>query len=217
MPAAMTWTLLKQDVRKYLERGASAVADPDVFDQIPRLITLAEHRCAKALKVQGFQRVLSSDLVAGTSVYAKPDRFRQTVSMHIGVGADNTDRKAVLPRSYEYCRAYWPNEATREEPLFYADYNETHWLISPTPDEAYPWEIIVFEQPALLDDTNETNWLTDKAPQLLLYATLLEASPFLKNDARLPVWQGMFNEAVALLDDEDFGRVVDRATVRKEA
>lgn len=38
----MTFTELQGDVRNYLERGYSAAVDPIVYQQIPRLITLAE-------------------------------------------------------------------------------------------------------------------------------------------------------------------------------
>ena len=39
-----------------------------------------------------------------------------------------------------------------------------------------------------LSVTNTANWLLNKAPDLYLYSTLLEAAPYLKNDERLPIW-----------------------------
>jgi hypothetical protein len=42
MATAMTFTSLKQDVQRYLERGDTLASDPIVFEQIPRLINLAE-------------------------------------------------------------------------------------------------------------------------------------------------------------------------------
>ena len=68
-------------------------------------------------------------------------------------------------------------------PEFYADYDYRHWLFAATPDENYPVEIVYYELPPLLDDAQQQNWLTDYAPNALLYGTLLEATPFLKNDA----------------------------------
>ena len=43
---AMTFTTLQQDVRRYLERGATLASDAVVYEQIPRLINLAERRIA---------------------------------------------------------------------------------------------------------------------------------------------------------------------------
>ena len=216
MATTTTFETLKQDVRRYLERGGSATTDPVVFEQIPRLINLAERRAAAELKILGFQNYVTTTLVVGQSVYAKPDRWRDTVSVNIGTGATFVNRTMLFPRSYEYLRSYWPNEATTDQPLFYSDYDYQHWLITPTPDAAYPAEFAYYELPELLDDTNETNWLTEYAPQLLLYGTLLEAAPFLKNDERIPTWQQMYDRAAAITNGEDLGRILDRAAVRKE-
>ena len=217
MPQAMTFTTLQDDVRSYLERGGSAATDPLVFAQIPNLITLAERRISRDLKIQGFQTVVVTNLQAGVAVLAKPDRWRETISMNIGTGVNNNTRVQVFTRDYEYCRTYWPDETERDQPVFYADYNYSNWLIVPTPDEAYPIEILYYELPALLDENNQTNWLTEFAPNLLLYATLLEATPFLKNDERIPVWQNMYAQAAQAIQGEDMAKVLDRGAVRNEA
>lgn len=217
MATTMTFETLKEDVRRYLERGATLASDAVVYEQIPRLINLAERRIARELKIQGFINVVTDTLTIGLSVYPKPDRWRDTVSINIGTGTGNAQRTPVFARSYEYLRSYWPDESQRATPLFYADYNYQNWLIAPTPDAAYPIEILYYELPPLLDDVTQTNWLTEYAPQVLLYATLVEATPFLKNDERIPVWQNMYDRAAAMLNGEDLGKILDRAAVRKEA
>ena len=217
MPTAMTFASLKQDIERYLERGSTLASDPVVFEQIPRLINLAERRVARELKVQGFINTVTTTLTVGQSVYAKPDRWRDTVSMNIGTGTGNASRKTIFTRDYEYLRAYWPDESQTDEPVFYADYDYDHWLLAPTPDAEYPMEVLYYELPALLDDANQTNWLTEYAPQLLLYGSLLEATPFLKNDERINTWQSMYDRAAAMLNGEDLAKILDRSAARKEA
>lgn len=217
MATTMTFTTLQEDVRRYLERGNSYASDPVVYEQIPRLINLAERRIARELKVQGFINVVTGTLTVGQSVYPKPDRWRDTVSVNIGTGTQNNTRKVVFARAYEYLLSYWPDRTATEEPIFYSDYDYNHWLIAPTPDAEYPFEILYYEIPPLLDDVVQTNWLTDFAPQLLLYGTLLEATPFLKNDERIPVWQNMYDRSAAMLNGEDLAKILDRSAVRKEA
>ena len=216
MATTMTYDTLKQDVQRYLSRGGTMSADPVVFEQLPRLINLAERRCARELKVQGFINVVTTTLTPGQSVYDKPDRWRDTVSINIGTGAGNNSRKTIFTRSYEYLRAYWPDPVETAEPEFYSEYDYSHWLLAPTPDAAYPIEILYYELPPLLDDTVQTNWLTEYAPQLLLYATLLEATPFLKNDERISVWQTMYDRAAAMLNGEDLSKILDRSATRSE-
>lgn len=217
MATTMTFETLKQDVQRYLERGATLASDPVVYEQIPRLINLAERRISRELKIQGFIAVVSDTLTVGQSVYQKPDRWRDTVSINIGTGANLADRTSLFARDYEYCRAYWPNESQTDTPQFYADYNYSNWLIAPTPDQEYPFEVLYYELPPLLDDSIQTNWLTEYAPQLLLYGTLLEATPFLKNDERIATWQQYYDRAAAMLNGEDLAKILDRAAVRKEA
>ena len=217
MATAMTFTSLKQDVQRYLERGDTLASDPIVFEQIPRLINLAERRIARELKIQGFINVVTAQLLADNPVVDKPDRWRDTVSMFIGTGANNNSRTALLTRSYDYLRSYWPDATETGQPIFYSDYDYNHWLVAPTPDADYPIEILYYQLPPLLDEEAQTNWLTENAPEILLYATLLEATPFLKNDERIPVWQNMYDRAAGMLNGEDLAKILDRSATRKEA
>jgi hypothetical protein len=217
MATTMTFTTLKEDVSRYLERGATFASDPTVYEQLPRLINLAERRIARELKIQGFINVVTGTMQVGNPVYPKPERWRDTVSVNIGTGVGYTDRKIIFGRAYEYVTSYWPNRDSTATPNFYADYDYSHWIFAPTPDEEYPFEVLFYEMPPLLDDETQTNWLTEYAPQLLLYATLLEATPFLKNDDRIPVWQTMYDRAAEMLNGEDMMKILDRSAVRKEA
>ena len=216
MPVAMTYNSLLNDLRVYLERGATLATDPTVYDQLPSLINLAERRLARELKVQGTETVVSSTMTIGLAVYPKPDRWRETVSMRIGTGTGYNVTKEIFPRAYEYMRLFWPNQTTTGEPRFYADYNYSNWFIAPTPSVAYPYEIIYYELPALLDDTNQSNWYTEYAPDALLYASLMEAAPFLKNNEQVKVWEGFLGRAISSINGEDIRKITDRSITRRE-
>jgi hypothetical protein len=217
MATAMTFTTLKQDVQRYLERGSTLASDPIVFEQIPRLINLAERRIARELKIQGFINVVTTSILPNSSVIPKPDRWRDTVSVFIGTGVNGDTRQPLYTRSYDYLRSYWPDATQTGQPVFYADYDYNHWLVAPTADIEYPVEILYYQLPALLDEEAQTNWLTENAPEVLLYGTLLEATPFLKNDERIPVWQNMYDRSAAMLNGEDLAKILDRSATRKEA
>lgn len=210
MSYAMTYSSLLDDVRRYLERGFTAESDQIVFEQLPRLITLAERRIATELKILGFLRAVTTPLVIGSTFYQKPDRWRDTVSMTV-------TGKPLFVRSYEYLRNYWPDLTAVAPPEFYCDFDYSHWAIIPTPSAVAQLEILYYEQPALLGEDLQTNWLTDYAPNALLYATLLEATPFLKNDTRIQTWQAMYDRAAQALNGEDLKRILDRSATRSEA
>lgn len=215
MASAMTYNSLLADLRRYLERGEPS--DPEVYEQLPSLINLAERAIVTELKLLGFLNVVTSSLTAGVSVYQKPDRWRETVSMNFGTGSDLNTRVQIYPRDYEYCRNYWPNSTSRDIPEFYADYHYDYWLIVPTPVITYPWEINYYQQPPYLEPSNQTNWLSLYQPNLLLYRTLLEATPFLKTDERIPVWKDLYTEQKSSVDVQDLQRIIDRSTTRQEA
>ena len=102
-------------------------------------------------------------------------------------------------------------------PKFYCDYDYTHWLIAPTPDDDYSFEVLYYERLQPLDSTNQTNWFTQYAPQALLYGSLLQAMPFLKNDERIPIWQAQYDKVVGVLKVEDVARIGDRQTIVRDS
>ncbi len=212
----MTYTSLKADLVRYLERGATSAMDPIFTEELPRLIALAEQRISTELKILGQINYVTGTMTVGEAVIPKPDRWRDTVSINIGTGSDNNSRQFLFTRSYEYLRTYWPDATQTDTPIFYSDYDYSHWLVAPTPSEAFPFEVAYYTLLPLLSEENETNWLTEQAPQLLLYGSLLEATPFLKNDERIAVWQSMYDRAAGMLNGEDLARILDRTATRKE-
>jgi hypothetical protein len=218
MAVTLTYDSLLTQLQSYIERGT--ITDPIVYDMLPALINNAERRIAREVKVSGLINVVTFAFTPGIGVVAKPDRWRQTVSINVGNATTGTiKRLPIYPRSYEYVRRYWPQDnltQTNTPPQFYADYGFSNWLFAPTPDQAYPCEINYYQQPVLLDASNQQNWFTEYQPDMLLYAALIECAPFLKADARVPVWESLYNQRVATAIAEDKGKIIDRSTTRQE-
>ena len=212
MAVSMTYNSLLKDLRAYLERGT--IVDTTVFEQLPSLINLAERQLAQELKILGFVQNVTDTMAIGQSVIPKPDRWRETISINFGVGVTQV-RTPLFARSYEYIRRYWPDEDLTAQPKFYADYDYYNWLIGPSADAAYPFEVNYWELPALLDAVNQTNWTTDFAPNALLHGALLQATPFLKNDERIPTWQAIYDRDLQILQGQDIQRIIDRNVTRE--
>jgi hypothetical protein len=77
--------------------------------------------------------------------------------------------------------------------------------------------VLYYERLQPLDSSNQTNWFTIYAPQALLYGTLLQAMPFLKNDDRVPLWQAMYQQSMDVLVAEDKLRMADRQAVAMDS
>ena len=203
--SVMTYSSLVENIESYLER-----TDTATIDKIPLFIMLAEQVIASQIKFLGNLTVNTSTMIAGTSIVQKPARWHKTVSMNITVAGV---RQPVLLRKYEYIRNYWPDPALTGTPLYYCDYDYTNWLIGPTPDAAYNFEVLYYDRSQPLDSSNQTNWFTIYAPQALLYGSLLQAMPFLKNDQRLAFFQQQYDLVIATLTTEDKLRIADRQAI----
>jgi len=205
---ALTYDNLITTVLQYLERSDAATTD-----QIPTFITLCEFEIAQQIKTLGQQQVIQSTMTIANPVIAKPARWRKTTSINITVSGVI---QPVFLRKYEYLRTYASSSTTQSTPLYYADYDYEHWLVAPTPDLAYAFEVLYYERLQPLASDNQTNWLTQNAPNAMLYGTLLQAMPFLKNDQRV-IFQAKYKEAMDALKLEDQLRVGDRQTVAQDS
>lgn len=197
-----TYTRLIELIPLYQER----VNDTQLIDQLPTIITLAENRVATDMKQQGFKAVVSGTLPLD-GVMAKPSWWKESIGFNF-TDADG-DRKPLLLRDYQYCRNYWPNSASTAEPRFYSDYNATNFLITPTPDAAYAFELAYYARLEPLDDSHQTNWMTLNAPQALLYACMIEANIFVKNTSGIAQWTALYNTAKGDLLAENQSRLSD--------
>lgn len=127
----------------------------------------------------------------------------------------NDSYTPILLRSFEYARSFWPNQALTNPPKFYADYGYYNWLISPTPDQSYPFVLGYLETPQVIDATYQSNYLTEFMPEVLLKAVLLEAMLDLKNDERIPVVEAEYVKAISSWNAKDKLRKIDRYVSRE--
>ena len=185
-------------------------SDTAVVNAIPTFITLCEFEIAQNIKTLGQMEVVDSTMNIGNPVIPKPARWRKTTSMTLSVSGQ---KQPMLVRKLEYLNAYAQDVTATGVPLYYADYDYEHWFVAPTPNQAYAFEALCYTRLQPLSSANQTNWLTQNAPNALLFGTLKQTAPFLKNDARLALWKSMFDEALASLKTEDTLRIADRSAV----
>lgn len=206
MPATMNFNSLVTDMQSYSER-----ADINFVTQIPRLIMMAENRLATDLKILGYLTPMAGTLAVGEYTIAKPSFWRNTESMNFTDANGNVIQ--VLPRTYEFVRNFWPNVNTKSPPRYYADYDFNNWLLAPSADQAYNFEIMAVVRRQPLDITTTNNWLTDNAPQILLAACMVEAQLWIKNFDRLSFWRNEYGGALAGFSSEDMARDGDKNVV----
>lgn len=86
-----------------------------------------------------------------------------------------------------------------DQPIYFAiTGNELE--LAPTPNEDYTIEMVYRANIPALSASNTTNWLLTLAPDLYLYATLLESAPYMKDDGRIAVWGMAFQTVLDQLN-----------------
>ncbi len=206
MPFILTYNSLLTTVGDYLERD-------DLTTKIPIFIMLAEKKSARILKAQLAQIAVTSQLTLNSPMVVKPERWIETISFTI----QTPDGIVVLKeRSRETIQTMYPVLTDTDTPKYYAEWQENYYYVGPTPDDAYDFELMMYQAPPALSEIQQTNYLTDNAPDLLLYSTLLEAEGYLKNDSRLPVWKAARDEIIQQYTGLDMRRQSDRQQERKK-
>jgi hypothetical protein len=224
MAVPMTYDSLIEQIKQYANR-----TDDFFTSIIPDLINFAINRIYSEAKNIGFERVFESNalLNANRPFIAKPNDWKETISFQYTVTGATPETRFLLQRTYEFCISYWPNTPQTGEPIFYANYGNQdintvnqgqsfdQFYITPTPDKDYPGKIIYLGLPQF-DKDSQTNFLTQRYPNLLLYACMMEAIPFLGDDERTPIFENLYNRALQNINRDTTERYTDRVTAKEK-
>lgn len=206
MSFVMNFDNLISTVANYLERD-------DIDAEIPTFILLAEKKCGRILKAQLATTTVTNTLTANNPLVTKPERWVETLSFTV-MSANTVT--VLKKRSRETIQQMYPDTTVVGLPKYYSEWQENYFYLGQTPDQAYNFEILMYQQPQPLDNVNQTNYLTDVAPDLLLYSTLLEAQGYLKNSDMVPLWQAARDESIQQLTGLDVRRQTDRQQDRQK-
>lgn len=171
-----TYSDLKSAIGDWLNRT-------DLTAVIPQFITMAEARFNREMRVR--EMLLRSEAVSDAEYLTLPSDWLETYSLEMVVTATTT----APPLSY-----IGVNEAKilkanhiQNDPRYYTMTNNFLELI-PAPKANQDMILTYYQKIPALSDAAPTNWLMTKSPDLYLYASLLNAAPYLKNDERIQVW-----------------------------
>ena len=190
MAVITTYATLSTAIGDYLARS-------DLTTFIPNFVQNCEEKLYRELRISAMEKALSVSISSG--VAAVPSDYLEMRYAYL-----TTSPITWLERlSPEDIYSRYPSRSGGGEiPKFYAR-EGTDFIFGPYPG-AYTMAGIYYAKLTLLrNDVDGTNWFTTNAPDLLLYGSLLEAEPFIKNDARLALWRQMYAESLALVKRQD--------------
>lgn len=183
-----TYAELKTAVANWLHRS-------DLSSVASDFVALGEWKINRMLRVSAMEADLNVVIAAG--VAALPADY---VSMKFAY-IDGTPTQGMNRKTAEWILRNFPSRAADTKPRNYARQG-TNLIFGPYPNSAYTVKGVYYKRLPPLSDSNTTNYFTASAPDLLLYAALLEAAPYLKGDERIPVWQAKYTEVLGQVQGE---------------
>ena len=185
-----TYSDLQTSIANYLARS-------DLTSIIPDFITLAENRLRRELRIRQMLKSVTTATVASDATVELPSDFLEVRDFVV-----QTNPLTPLSYSSPSSLSNDPRASQVGVPKSYTIL-ANDFLLSPVPDGVYTARLLYYAAPAYLSGANTSNVFLNVAPDGLLYGALVEAEPYLMNDARINTWGSMYDRAITSLTKSD--------------
>jgi hypothetical protein len=208
-----TYADLKQTAADWLART-------DLTADLPTCVALAESRINRELSKVGAGELASSSLVTvgSTATVALPSDFNGARLVAAQVSSQVVPLQ-FLPPEELYFR--FPSVMAGPPQAFSIIGSDgvggvQKLLLRPTPDAAYPLELVYYKAvPTLVGGAEGgTNWFLTKNPDAMLYAVLLEAAARVANPEDVQMWRAGLQQAFDDIKAQDRKNRWSGATLR---
>ncbi len=192
----MTYAELKSLIQNYLENTESTFVT-----DLPQIIQQAENRILRTVKLPVFRKNVSGTLTSGNEYLATPTDFLSNYSLSFTSSSKQT---FLLFKDVNFIREAYPNRATTSAPKHYALFDNSSFIVGPTPDSNYTVELHYFYSPDSITAGADsgTTWLSTNAKNTLLYGSILEGYTYMKGEPDLmALYEKRYEQALARLKE----------------
>ena len=175
----MTYSELKSLIQDYLQN-----TETSFVSNIDNIIKQAEERILKTVKLPVFRKNVTGSLSSGNKYLSTPTDFLDNFSLSI---TSSDEEIFLLFKDVNFIREAYPNASTTGIPKHYALFDDSTFIVGPTPNAAFTVELHYFYRPASITAGADsgTTWLSTNARNALLYASLIEGYMYMKGDMDL--------------------------------
>jgi hypothetical protein len=166
----------------------------DLTEIIPDFIALAESRINRDLRLRVMETSATGTLSGST--ISLPSDFGIAQRLSIQADSGIIELRYVAPENIS--KFSFGTNLPQMYTIIGGQIN-----VIPAPDGAYTYNLYYMTDIPHLSATQTTNWLILNAPDVYLYGSLLEAAPYLQDDARVPLWSQAYQEAVSSVQEVD--------------
>ena len=190
----MTYAELKSLIQNYLEN-----TETTFVSDLPKIIEQAEVRILKTVKLPVFRKNVEGSVTSGNKYLNTPSDFLNNYSLSI---TNSSNQEFLLFKDVNFIREAYPNASTTGVPKHYALFDNTTFILGPTPNATFVAELHYFYKPTSITAGAEsgTTWLSTNAENALLYGAILESYVYMKGDLNLmQVYEKRYDQALARL------------------
>ena len=160
---------------------------------LPAMIQRAQEKMQNDLDDQGLVSYASVAVSASTAEVSVPVGGEIIKTFSIEVDGARTQLKH---RPYEYLLDYWPVSASTGTPRYYGFKTNTEIRVAPTPSATVDSQIGFIAQVTTITSASPTNYFTIHCENALFYASMVEASLFMKSFNTTAAWQQEYQSEV---------------------
>ena len=177
-----------------VESLAAWLMRDDLAAVIPDFISLAEVDMSNRLRLRSMLK-RSTTTISGDGYETLPSDFAAMWRLEL-------DGKA-LDFAPAARMAGYGEEWRGRGPMYFAVVGEQLQFSPSGPTPGGALEMTYYARPAALGPDNQTNAILKASPALYLYGSLLQAAPYLLDDARTQTWGALYTQAGDLLQAAD--------------
>ena len=192
---SFTYAQLKTAIQDY-----SDYSETSFVNNLDNFIKTAEERILKTVQLPVFRKNVTGTATASNTYLSTPTDFLSPYSLAVIDSSNNYNY--LLLKHVSFIRDYTPNASTTGEPLYYGLFDDNTFILAPTPNSNYTFELHYYYRPASVTSlaSDGKSWLSDNAPNAILYGALVEAAVYMKQDPNtIGVYESKFQEAIVLL------------------
>jgi hypothetical protein len=168
--------------------------------QINTFIYQAEQRIFNSIQLPDLRKNVTGQCTTGNRFLNVPSDWLATFSL-ASIDPVTGSQSYLLNKDVEFIRECYPVPSVAGTPKYYAIFDDTTFIVGPTPDADYNMELHYFYYPiSIVNSPSGTSWLGDNFDSVLLYGSLLEAYTFMKGETDvIQNYMARYNEALAQL------------------
>lgn len=197
----MNYTELKTNVNDICEQTFTD-------DQLAMFTKQAEQKIYTTVSLPALRKNQTGSLTSGNKYLTMPSGFLYAYSLAIVSGSDYI---YLLDKDSNFMREAYPNPATTGVPVHYAIFDQTSFIVGPTPNANFDAEIHFAYYPESIV-TAGTTWLGTEFDSALLNGALMEAIRFQKGEPdMIATYEKMYVQSIALLKNLGDGKLREDA------